>query len=201
MKDTDRTRNWTFLLYPDSAPEDWLDIIQSWHIEFVVSPLHNKDVNPDGTLKKEHYHVMIMYGGLKSYQQVIKQLEPLNCTIPIIVHNVKSLVRYMAHLDNPDKYKYDITDVKCYGGIDIADLLKVTSSERYGYIKEMVEFCRDRGIIEITDLIDYAAAHNKEWFQTICDSSLFIMQSYIQSQRHRTVKTTNIDLSTGELLR
>ena len=49
-KDT-RTRNWTIVVYPDSAPANWRDIINDIHIEWVESPLHDKDVDANGEYK------------------------------------------------------------------------------------------------------------------------------------------------------
>ena len=46
-----RTRNWTIVIYPDSAPNNWREIIDDWHIEWVESPLHENDENADGTPK------------------------------------------------------------------------------------------------------------------------------------------------------
>lgn len=41
-----RTRNWCAVVYPDSAPENWRDILDGQHICWVESPLHDQDVNP-----------------------------------------------------------------------------------------------------------------------------------------------------------
>ena len=47
-----RTRNWMIIVYPDSAPERWEDILDEMHIAWACSPLHDKDVNADGTPKR-----------------------------------------------------------------------------------------------------------------------------------------------------
>ncbi|HDT7711324.1 TPA: replication protein, partial [Enterococcus faecium] len=47
----ERTRNWTFVVYPESAPENWREFLDELHVPWVESPLHDKDVNPDGELK------------------------------------------------------------------------------------------------------------------------------------------------------
>ena len=155
IKET-RTRNWTIIIYPESAPSNWRDILDEEHIEWVESPLHNKDINATGETKKEHYHVLLMFGGVKSYDQVLEFVKPLNCPIPARCHNAKALVRYMAHLDNPDKFQYNISDIIAHGGVDIAELLRPSSSERYCIIKEMLEFVKEYNVIEFQDLIDYA---------------------------------------------
>lgn len=65
-----RTRNWTFVVYPESAPDNWREIIDEYHTPWIESPLHDKDVNPDGEIKKAHWHVMMMFPTNKSYDQI-----------------------------------------------------------------------------------------------------------------------------------
>ena len=55
-----RTRNYATIVYPESAPKNWLDILREMKFNVLVSPLHDKDVNPeDGEIKKAHYHVLL----------------------------------------------------------------------------------------------------------------------------------------------
>lgn len=181
-----RTRHWTIVVYPDSAPENWRDFLDDLHIEWVESPLHEFDVNPTGEVKKAHWHVLLLFTGMKSYEQVIEMVAPLNCPIPQRCHSAKGTVRYMAHLDNPDKYQYSLSDIIAHGGADLADLLTPSSSERYSIIREICEFIRDRNIIEFQDLMDYAMADRFDtWFPLLCDNSAYIVGQYIKSQRHR----------------
>src|SRR5699024_8021253 len=109
-----RTRNWPIIVYPESAPENWIDILQKEYVKMVVSPLHDKDVNPDDTLKKAHYHVLFMFDGVKSYNQVKSIADSVNAPIPQIVGSAKGLTRYMLHLDNPDKAQYDSSDLQAF---------------------------------------------------------------------------------------
>ena len=57
MKDfkTVRTRNWAFIMYPDSIPNQSYDIavriLSDCFLPFAVSPLHDKDFNADGEPK------------------------------------------------------------------------------------------------------------------------------------------------------
>ena len=201
-----RVRNWTIVVYPDSAPDNWRDIIDEWHIEWVESPIHDKDINANGEPKKAHYHVLLMFGGVKSYEQVFDLIQPLNCPIPTRVHNAKSLVRYMAHLDNPDKVQYNISDVISHGGVDVADLLKPSSGERYTYIKEMQVWCNENDIVEFCDLFNYAAVERfDDWFPLLCDNCAFVMNQFLKSKRHSyhaplTEDKDIVDKETGEIL-
>lgn len=181
-----RTRNWSIILYPESAPENWRDIIDELHIEWVESPLHEFDSNPTGEVKKAHYHVLLMFGGVKSYEQVCEVVKQLNGPIPQRCHNAKAMVRYMAHLDNPEKFQYDPAKIIAHGGVDLAELLRPSSSERYSLIREMCQFVREKNITEFQDLMDFAMAERFDsWFPLLCDNSAYVVGQYIKSQRHR----------------
>lgn len=196
-----RTKNWTAIIYPESAPDNWRELIDEMHIEWIESPLHDKDLNATGEQKKAHIHVLLMFGGLKSYQQVIDVLKPLNCTIPQICQNVKALVRYFAHLDNPDKVQYSQGDIKGHGGVELADLLKVSSSQRYVLIREIFDYIIKNNITEVEDLLVYSMnEHFDDWFPILCDNSMFVVNSFIKSRRHRQHTPLNICSETGEIL-
>lgn len=46
-----------FLFYQESAPENYLEILEEIHVPFVLSPWHDKDVNKKtGEFKKAHKH-------------------------------------------------------------------------------------------------------------------------------------------------
>lgn len=192
-----RTRNWTFIVYPESAPEDWRQQLDDHHLEWVESPLHNLDLNPTGEPKKEHYHILILFNGNKTYEQVLEIIKPLNATIPQQCHNAKSLVRYMAHLDNPEKYQYNLSEIKSHGGVELADLLKPSANERYTLLMEMIDFVKDNRIVEFQDLVDYARQERQnDWFPILADSSTLFMKTYLNSARHRRMC---VNTSTGEI--
>lgn len=198
IKKETRTRNWTIVLYEDSSPDNWRDILDDMHIEWIESPLHDKDINADGEVKKIHRHILLLFGGVKTYNQVKELIEPLKCPIPQRCHNAKAMVRYMAHLDNPDKAQYNINDIIGHGGVDVAELLRPSSSERYTLLDEMMQFIKENEIVEFQDIVDYARTFKRdEWFPLLCDNSTIVISNYIKSCRHRTRKT--IDFTTGEV--
>lgn len=182
----DRTRIWAAVVYPESAPENWRDILDDYHIEWAESPLHEFDVNPTGELKKAHWHIVLAFDGPKSYEQVVEILAPLNGPIPQRCHSLKGAVRYFAHLDNPEKYQYSVADIVAHGGFDLTAALAPSSSERYAIVREMIQYVKAEGVTEYQDLMDYAIAeHSDTCFPLLCDSCTVVMQQYIKSQRHR----------------
>lgn len=201
---TGRTRSWTFIIYPDSAPDNWREIIDEEHIQWVESPLHDKDVCENGEPKKPHWHILLMYESVKDYEQVKRITDKLTATIPQKCNGAKGLVRYMAHLDNSKKTQYSISDIIGHGGADVLELLKPSSSERYQLIAEMINFVQEKDIIEMEDLLVYASSERfDDWFPLLCDNSAYIMGAMIKSRRHRAeqqVKIIKVNRETGEIL-
>ena len=186
-KSTDnRTRSWSFVLYEDSAPDNWRDILDDMHIEWIESPWHDKDVNANGEPKKKHKHILLIFPGKKSYEQIKEITDKLQQPIPQRCHNAKALVRYMAHMDNPEKAQYSPSDIVAHGGVDLAEMLRPSSSERYSIIRDMIAYIRSAAVTEFQDLMDYAAdEHFDDWFPLLCDNSAYVIGQYIKSQRHR----------------
>lgn len=184
-----RTRNWTCVVYPTEgnppAPADWRDIIDQEHIEWIESPLHDKDTNADGTPKRAHKHVLLMFETMKTFEQVKEITDKLNAPIPQKCNGTKGLVRYMAHLDNPEKAQYSKSEIIPHGGADVAQFLEISASMRYDIVAQMMDFCEENGIIEMRDLLRYARREKRdEWFPLLCDNSAYIMDTFLRSCRH-----------------
>lgn len=174
-------------MYPESAPKNWRDVLDDEHIQWVESPLHDKDVNEGDTeVKKPHHHILLTFEGVKTFEQIKAITDRLNSPIPQQAHSVKGLVRYMAHLDNPEKHQYDKADIIGHGGADVAELLKPTSADRYAFIREMRAYVITHAVMEFCDLFDYAAENRfDDWFPLLCDNCAYIMGQYIKSCRNR----------------
>ena len=181
----DRTRNWSFIVYPESAPNNWRDMLDDGHLQWIESPLHDKDTDGDGEIKKPHWHILVLYDGVKSYEQVKELTDKINAPIPQKAASARGLVRYMVHMDNPEKFQYNKSLIIGHGGADVTEYLKPTSSSRYQLIGEMMDFVRDSEITEISELHDYARVKRfDDWFPLLCDNSGYIMEQYIKSRRH-----------------
>lgn len=184
----DRTRVWTAVVYPDSAPDNWRDFLDDAHVEWAESPLHEFDVNSaTGELKKAHWHIVICFDGPKSFEQVVELLAPLNCPVPQKCHALKGAVRYFAHLDNPEKHQYSPSAIVGHGGFDVASALAPTSARRYELIREMQDWCCHENITEFSDLMQFASQeHFDDWFPLLCDSCTYVMSQFLRSRRAKS---------------
>lgn len=75
-----KTRYWAFVVYPESAPKNWLSILEDLHMQALVSPLHDKDLDSEGHPKKPHWHVLLLASGPISQKRANEIIEPFGGT-------------------------------------------------------------------------------------------------------------------------
>ena len=184
MAETVKKRNWTFVLYPESAPEDWREIIKISGLMAAVSPLHDKDVNPTGEPKKAHYHVLLVYSGPTTYNAVAKFTASLNATVPQALESVRGMFRYFTHKDNPEKYQYDEADIFNLNGFNIADLVELTKSEVNELKARILKLIREIGIVEYSGLVDFLIDNGMLSEYDVAINNTFFFNTYICSRRN-----------------
>lgn len=176
-----RTRNYGTVVYPESAPEKWIEVLQGQLVPAFVSPLHDSDLNEDGTIKKSHYHVIIMFEGVKTREQAQEVFsliggvgtEPIKC--------IRAYARYLCHLDNPEKAQYEIEDVKEFCGADYHTMISL-ATDKYSSIGEMIEFCEKNNVISFAELLLYAKNNRMEWFRVLCDNATLVIVQFLKSR-------------------
>lgn len=147
-----RTRNWACIVYPESAKEEWQEYLEELGCGIAISPLHDKDKNKDGTIKKAHYHVIIAFDSVKSYEQVHKIVKSIPSkegkeasTIPQEIQSIKGAVRYLIHLDNKNKVQYNQEEIRCLGGFDVSRYIQNSEDkdkEEESKIKEVLAYIK-----------------------------------------------------------
>lgn len=182
MAATKRYRNYACMVYPDSAPENWVDILKDSHIPIFISPLHEKDIDPLGQPKKPHYHVMVMYDGVQTLDQVREFLNGIAANNFVeIVKSLRGYARYLIHKDNPEKVQYDAEQVQSLSGADYNATIGL-SIDKYHAIREMQYWCQENNITSFYKLCDYALENRMDWYRILCDIGVF-MREYLKSRR------------------
>lgn len=182
-----RARSWTFPLYPESAPENWREILDEYHVPWVESPLHDKDINPDGELKKAHWHIVLFFDGKKSFEQIKEITDALNAPIPQKTANAKGLVRYLIHMDNPEKYQYKRDEIVCHCGAEIDEYFALSSSSRRVVLREVMEFIKDSEIDNYADFIGYCLDYEEwDWFDIATNHNTLAINKLLDAiyQKH-----------------
>lgn len=176
-----RTRNYATVVYPESAPENWKEQLEQMFIPCLISPLHDRDVNPGGELKKPHYHVLLLFDTVKTKEQVKVVLSEIGGVGCETVNSVRGYARYLCHLDNPEKAQYRIEDVKQFCGVDYREIVSL-ASDKYKAIREMIAWCNDNEVYAYSDLMEYAMIEREDWFMALSDNSTMVIKEYLKSK-------------------
>lgn len=179
-------RNWAFVMYPESMPENWRDILYEIGLPCAVSPLHDKDLDPTGEEKKPHYHVICTYDNATT-SKAVKELvtDRLNATIPIKLENLKGMYRYHLHLDNPEKYQYDDRDRQFFNGFDKSSVEKLTHTEIQKLFKEIIAFINENHIYEYCDLLTIFLDNDMPELFDVASNNTIMLTSFLTSKRNK----------------
>jgi len=220
-----RARNFATIVYPSkeyldsidseydgtegygSAPENWQEIISDLHIPVMISPLH-QDINPDGKMKKPHWHILFMFESMKDWE---KQVKPIFDSFGGIgretVNSARGYARYLCHLDNPEKKQYSPDDVICFGGADYQAVVHLPTDD-VKILQDIFLYIRQNQIYSLAEFLDICAINNPEWFSIVAISKAYIVDKYIksltwekESNYVRKIDETKIDYDTGEILK
>lgn len=219
-KSSDRSRVWAFLVWQESALENWKILLSAEHIPACISPLHDKDIYTDldkvydsengdeehsfiesGKLfKKAHWHVILNYSGPKTLNQVKELTDKLRASRPIRVEDIGGYTRYLIHIDDKEKFQYNINEIVAFAGYDYKFYFELSKSQVYDCIESICRYCRDNHIVEFSDLIDFALEHKPKWFFVCMNVATVAITKYLNSCRYKREKFAydKINPDTGE---
>ena len=192
-----RTRNFGCVVYPESAPDNWLEILAENKVPALVSPLHDRDVDPQNQPKKPHFHVVIMFEGPKTIEQAKEIFDPIGGVGCEKIKSIRGYARYLCHLDNPEKYQYDESKIIELFGADYKEICFL-QSDKYKTIEEILEFIDNEDICSYFDIVRYSRINNPTWFRSLLDNSSYVIKEYIKSRywvkKEKSVKEMELEL-------
>lgn len=167
-----KARFFTFLVYPDSAPDDWRDQLSDSLRMFLISPLHEPDKlkgdEPEdeaiGHQRKAHWHVLYCHGNTispNSARKVLKDEFPWAVITPnnnrFAVGAACNLARYFLHLDQPEKQQFQGDPYELLvplNGYPLDLSRQLTNSQKRQMRINIQSFCQSQGIMEYAELCD-----------------------------------------------
>lgn len=192
MKKEKRTRNWSTIIYPrqteqdeTTCPDNWADILGELGVKCAVSPLHDKDVNGDGTPKKPHRHVLVAFDGVKSREQAAELFDRIGGVGAEPVNSLYGMTRYLTHMDNPEKAQYSTMDVLTFGGFEYrryASTKEDEEKETVGHIGEIMEIVQNNLVFGFSDLAELLMSERPELFTVFRKNPYFFAQ-YLRSKQ------------------
>ena len=186
-----RARAWTCLVYPDSAADEWQEVLRELLVECLISPLHDKDVwtktdeleNPEhkaGEPKKAHWHVVLSFKNPatnKKAQEIFNAINGVGCKK---VSDFKQMARYLCHLDQPQKHRYLTSDVVSIGAIDYQALV-TSAMDEADIFDELCQFIDDNCILSYRQLCVYVRENRPEWRILVYKTYASGLTRYIKS--------------------
>lgn len=166
---------WTAIVYPESAPERWIEKLKLQGFRIAISPLHDKDtwnhdspkyVDPEtgeviskgslykmGDRKKAHWHIIIVVDKRTGYVEMNNVIRNI-CHCPYIqkCRSLKNAFEYFLHINAPEKYQgYDKDEIQTYNNFHI----EPTKYESSLIAQEMVLLIQEHNITEWCDCVEF----------------------------------------------
>ncbi len=173
----EKARYFTFLLYPESIPNDWELKLETLGVPIAVSPLHDKDKsNVEGQkYKKPHYHVIYIAKNPVTADSVRKKIKLLlgekSLAMVQVVLNVENTYLYLTH-ESKDaiakkKHVYDKADIKLINNFDIDRYVTLDVEEKAELFNVVVSLIRAYTLQNIFDLYDFIDENGEAYGLTI----------------------------------
>lgn len=111
-----------------------------------------------GKPKKPHVHVGIVSKSqltAEGWSEFMSGLLYIRPSMFEKMEDYSGFVRYCAHLDSPEKAKYNAFDVVSIAGADLSDLTKTTEADKVRNLVELRNLCREHNIKSYDKLFDF----------------------------------------------
>lgn len=214
----DKSRYFTFLLYPESIPEDWKLQLELLDIPMAISPLHDKDLSDseDRKCKKAHYHVIYVAKNPVTADSVRKKIKGAlgdkSVAMVQIVHaSMENMYLYLTHESKDaiakNKYKYDKKDIKLINNFDIDRYITLDVEDKDDLLNDVCDMIDEHGLANIRELRRFVRVHGAEYnlpsmkvINSVLRSHTGLIRLYFDAvYQERRYGRADVDKETGEL--
>lgn len=136
-----RSRQISAIVYPDSCP-DIDKAIALLGCKKYAYIMHDRDVNEDGSPKKQHWHLIMCFDNVREFGAVNKELCCSENNIePIKGKGIGGMLNYFLHNDDDSKAPYEIEEIfTC--GINLDKYIAKSEAERASEVLDIILNCR-----------------------------------------------------------
>lgn len=158
----DKKRGWCTVLWCDNENDmRTFEIIKNMPSALWI--IHDKDFDENNSPKKKHIHVVFKFENGRYGKAVCKQLnlEPYRLEV---LASESGILKYLIHLDEPDKHKYDIDEIHGSDALlrklrNILDRYNKSEESRVLEIIQFIDSC-DR-VLTMKDILLYCCDRGK----------------------------------------
>ena len=159
----EKARYFTFLLYPESIPEDWILKLELLDLPIAISPIHDKDISTvEGQkFKKPHYHVIYVAKNPVTAHSVRMRIKRALgsesvAMVQIIKSSMENMYLYLTHESKDaiakNKHIYDKSNIKLLNNFDIDRYVVLDVEEKEEMFNLVCELIDDHDLANIREL-------------------------------------------------
>lgn len=181
-----KARYFTFILYPESIPNEWEKALTNLGLAMAVSPLHDSDEKENKELsaeekqlvksgqkifKKPHYHVLYVAKNpvtVESVRNKIKRILGDKSLSHIeIVDSVKNVYLYLTHESKTaieeKKHRYEKKDIVYINDFDIDRYITLDESQKRELKNLLLNIIRKEHLVNVIHLLDHIEKNGAEY--------------------------------------
>jgi len=180
-----KERYWAFIMYEDSRPENWREILEETMLPIAISPRHDLDIKDEetGEIKKPHYHVIVCFNGPTTYKRAMEIAGSVGANTVKRILSVKGMYDYFTHKWNENKAKYNEEEIIHINGFNVLEY-GLTNREIERMKRQIVRIIKERNIKEYCKLYDIFNEENNEDFCEIVSKNVMFFNSYLKSKKN-----------------
>lgn len=185
---TAKARNFAFILYPDSIPENWEECLTKLGVPMAISPLHDLDEterkfedmsqdekaiikNGGKVYKKAHYHVLYIARNPVTIESVRNKIKRVLGTKSVshieIVDSVEYYFQYLTHESadavKKNKHKYDRKDLVFINDFDVDRYITLDENQKRELCNLILNLIRKFKIENIVDLSEFVEVNGEDY--------------------------------------
>ena len=211
-------RFFTFLLYPESLPEDCELQLEMLGVPMAISPIHDKDKSrvEGQEFKKAHYHVIYVAANPVTTHSVRMKIQRMLgkesiAKVQFVKYKMDNMYLYLTH-ESKDaiakkKHKYDKKDIKELNNFDLDRYVTLDVEDKDDLLNEICDVIDDHDIANYRELRRFVKNHGEEYnlpsmktINTVLRSHTGLIRLYFDGvYQERKYGRTDIDTTTGEI--
>lgn len=170
----EKARYFTFLLYPESIPEDWVERLELLGVPIAISPIHDRDLSKvEGQkYKKPHYHIIYVAKNPVTAESVrIKVKRCLGdksvAMVKIVVTSMENMYLYLTHESKDaiakNKVKYSRKDIRLINNFDIDRYITLDVEDKDDMLNEVCDLIDEHDLANMRELRRFVKLHGSEY--------------------------------------
>lgn len=215
----EKARYFTFLLYPESIPQDWQTKLEALGVPIAISPLHDKDLSSvEGQkYKKAHYHVIYISKNPVTAESVrLKIKRALGdksvAKVQIVVQSMENMYLYLTHESKDaiakNKHKYSKRDITLLNNFDIDRYITLDVEDKDDMLNDVCDLIDDHNLANMRELRRFLKAHGSEYgmpsikvVNSVLRAHTGLIRLYFDAvYQERKYGRDDINKETGEIL-